>query len=63
MDEDDGQGVPLKAILLGLPIAVVLWAMIALALVRCVGKPEVKPDPRTACERTTTPWAIAERCR
>lgn len=40
-----------------------VWALIVWAVVSCVGKPEVKRDARTECERTTPPWSIAERCR
>jgi len=34
MDEDDGQGVPLKAIILGLAISAFLWALIVWAVRR-----------------------------
>ena len=44
-------------------ISLLMWALIVWGILAWLGKPEVKPDARTACERSTPPWAIAERCR
>ena len=47
----------------GLLASLVIWAVIVVGLLVWLGKPVVKPDTRTACERSTPPWAITERCR
>ena len=52
-----------KGCIWGVVLGGLLWIVIVLALVRWLGTPVVKPDTRTACERSTPPWAIAERCR
>ncbi len=60
----DGNGPNRRAgCLLIIVVTVVAWALIAWAASAWMGKPEMKPDTRTACERSNPPWAIAERCR
>ena len=52
-----------KGCVIGLVVGVLIWALIVWGVLSWLGAPEVKPDARTACERSNPPWAIAERCR
>lgn len=60
------EGVPVRRrvwLLAAFAFSLAMWALIVWGILAWVGKPEVKRDVRTACERSNPPWAIAERCR